>query len=130
MHEFAQGRLIRHVVLFKFNTGVTWEDPRAVAAERVTANHPKHIEDILGWESGRNLSSRPVAYDFALVGTFADEAAIERYLNHPDHLRGVRLWGEIATWVIADLPVPLPDTGASECGVSHRTSRRETTNEY
>jgi stress responsive alpha/beta barrel protein len=93
---------MRHVVLFRFRTGVTWADPRAVAAERATADHPRYIKDILGWEFGRNLSSRPIAYDFALIGTFADQAAIDRYLNHPDHLRGVRLWEEIATWVMAD----------------------------
>jgi len=102
MHEFAGGQLIRHVVMFKFRTGVTWSDPRAVAAERATASHPQHIEEILGWEFGRNLSSRPVAYDFVLIGTFADHAAVDRYLTHPDHLRGVRLWEAIATWVIAD----------------------------
>jgi hypothetical protein len=95
---------IRHVVLFRFRPGVTWDDPRAVAAEQATAGHPEHIEEIIDWESGRNLSVRPAAYDFALIGTFADQAAVDRYLGHPDHVRGVRLWDEIATWVIADFP--------------------------
>jgi hypothetical protein len=108
MHESARGQFIRHVVMFKFRTGVTWSDPRAVAAERATAGHPQHIGEILGWEFGRNLSSRPVAYDFVLIGTFADHAAVDRYLTHPDHLRGVRLWEAIATWAIADFASATP----------------------
>ncbi|MFJ9646211.1 Dabb family protein (plasmid) [Streptomyces sp. HUAS TT3] len=94
--------MIRHTVLFRFKPGIDWSDPRAGAAEAATAGHPDRIEEILGWEYGRNLTDRPVAYDFALIGTFADREAVDRYLIHPDHVRGVGLWREIATWVVAD----------------------------
>lgn len=97
--------MIRHVVLFRFRPGVDWSDARARAAEAATASHPDHIEEILDWEFGRNMTERAVAYDFALIGTFADREAIDRYLNHPDHVRGVELWKEIATWVVADFTV-------------------------
>jgi hypothetical protein len=96
--------MIKHVVLFKFCEGVDWTDPRAVDAEAATADHPRHIPEILGWEYGRNLNDRPQAHDFALVGTFADLDAVSRYLVHPDHRRGVRLWRSIADWVVADFP--------------------------
>ncbi|WDO05343.1 Dabb family protein [Streptomyces murinus] len=97
--------MIRHTVLFRFRPEVDWSDARARAAEAATAGHPDHIEEILGWEFGRNMTERPVAYDFALIGTFADRGAVDRYLTHPDHVRGVELWREIATWVVADFAV-------------------------
>lgn len=96
---------IRHVVLFKFRPGITWTDTRAAIAAQMTADHPKQIKEILSWEFGRNISDRPDAYDFALIGTFAHQAAIVRYLRDPDHIRGIRLWNEIATWVIVDFPI-------------------------
>jgi hypothetical protein len=96
---------IRHVVLFRFRQGVDWSDPRASAAAQVTADHPRYIPEILNWECGRNLTDRAVACDFALVGTFADRAAVDSYLIDPDHQRGVELWREIATWVVVDYAV-------------------------
>ncbi len=103
--------MIRHVVLFKFYQGITWDDPRAVSAEAATRQHPAHIPEILAWECGRNHANRSIAYDFALIGTFRDEMAVDRYLTHPDHLRGVGLWREIADWRVVDFRVPARDTG-------------------
>jgi hypothetical protein len=97
--------MIRHVVLFRFRDGVDWSDPRAAEAEAATAAHPAHIPEILAWEHGRNLNSRAAGYDFALIGTFADLSAVERYLVHPDHRDGVAKWREIATWVVVDILV-------------------------
>ena len=98
--------MIRHVVLFRFRDGLDWSDPRAAEAEAATAAHPAHIPEILGWEHGRSLNSRAIGYDFALIGTFADLAAVNRYLDHPDHRAGVDRWRAIATWVVADFPLP------------------------
>ncbi|WP_371478721.1 Dabb family protein [Kitasatospora sp. NBC_00315] len=98
--------MIRHVVLFKFREGVTWSDPRAQVAEEATRRHPEFIPEILSWECGRNEVDRPVAYDFALIGGFADPAAVTRYLEHPDHQRGVALWRELAEWNVVDFPHP------------------------
>ena len=97
--------MIRHVVLFRFLDGVDWSDPRAAEAEAATAAHPAHIPEILAWEHGRNLNARAAGHDFALIGTFADLPAVERYLVHPDHQAGVARWRQIATWVVADFPV-------------------------
>jgi hypothetical protein len=98
--------MIKHLVLFKFHDGIDWTDARAQQAEQVTRGHPAHIPEILGWEVGRNVSDRSQAYDFALIGTFADQTAVTRYLCHQDHQRGVRMWRDIATWVVADFNGP------------------------
>lgn len=95
--------MIRHIVCFRFQPGVSWSDPRAARAEQITRQHPRHIPEILAWSVGRNSIPRSVAYDFALVGEFADRAALGRYMEHPDHQRGVAAWSELSTWVVVDL---------------------------
>ncbi|MFE3027168.1 Dabb family protein, partial [Nocardia tengchongensis] len=64
---------------------------------------PKHIPEIKAWTVGRNVADRTAAYDFALVGLFDDREAVQRYMSHPDHQRGVRAWSELSTWVVVDL---------------------------
>ncbi|GGM06052.1 hypothetical protein GCM10010129_57160 [Streptomyces fumigatiscleroticus] len=98
---------IRHVVLFKFKDGVSWSDPRAAEAEAATRQHPRHIPDIVNWQCGRNVAERSIAHDFALIGDFADQDAVARYLVHPDHVRGVELWRAIADWSVVDFEVDL-----------------------
>jgi hypothetical protein len=95
--------VISHIVCFRFLPGITWADPRAEAAERISREHPQHIAEILSWTVGRNTTSREVAHDFAVIGHFEDRAALERYQTHPDHQRGVRAWTELSTWVVVDL---------------------------
>ncbi|WP_043266811.1 Dabb family protein [Streptomyces sp. CT34] len=96
--------MLNHVVLFKFRPGVTWDDPRALQAERASRRHPVHIPEILSWECGRNTTDRDIGYDFAVIGRFSDHQAVESYLSHPDHVQGVELWREIATWAVVDFP--------------------------
>jgi hypothetical protein len=95
--------MIQHIVLFRLHEGVAWGDPRVLRAEATTQAHPDHIEEIRTWLAGRNVTTRDMAYDFALVGSFEDRSALDRYMVHPHHLLGKRYWREIATWVVADL---------------------------
>lgn len=98
--------MIRHIVLFRFNSGVDWSHEEALRAERLTHAHPLAIPEIVGWTAGRNMTPRAGAYDFALVGLFRDRQGLDRYMDHADHQRGVSAWREISTWVVVDLEVP------------------------
>lgn len=102
--------MIRHIVLFKFKDGFSWENAEAKAAEELTLSHPAHIPDIAAWQAGRNVAERPDSYDFAVIGDFADRDALQRYMVHPHHQQGVAAWRRISTWVVADLEF---DTGAA-----------------
>ncbi|MFE3319309.1 Dabb family protein [Nocardia sp. NPDC059195] len=95
--------MISHIVCFRFRPGVSWADPRAETAEIITREHPRYIPEIRSWTVGRNRTDRVAAYDFALVGQFDDRAALDRYMSHPDHQRGVRAWSELSSWVVVDL---------------------------
>lgn len=103
--------MIRHIVLFKFKTGVGWDDPAALEAERYAHRVGEEVPELLHWQAGRNTSERPVAYDYAVIGLVADQAALDRYQADPFHQRAVEKWRAISDWVVADLLEPAP-TGA------------------
>ncbi|MGW9115760.1 Dabb family protein [Streptomyces sp. NPDC055663] len=98
--------MIRHVVLFKFHDGVDYGDPRFLRAEAEIHDLPNHVPEILQWECGRNVAERNIAYDYAAIGGFEDRDAVEAYLYHPVHVRGVDSWREFSTWVMADFETP------------------------
>jgi hypothetical protein len=95
--------VIRHIVLFKFKPGISWDDPRAQEAEQIAAKVGSEVPELHTWQSGRNISDRPIAHDFAVIGLVDDEEALERYLVNPFHQEAIKLWREISDWVIADL---------------------------
>lgn len=97
--------MIRHLVLFKLNEGVTKDDPRAVAGAAVFAELGSRIPQLREWECGWNVTDRDIAYDFAINSLVDDAEALQSYLAHPAHQEGVAHWKTFATWVIADLPV-------------------------
>ena len=95
--------MIRHYVLFKFKPDVSWEDPRAQRAEQTAAQVGGEVPELREWTVGRNTSTRPIAYDFVVVGLLDDMEAVERYLAHPFHQKAISDWREISDWVIADV---------------------------
>jgi hypothetical protein len=99
--------MIRHIVLFKLKPGYSWEDQRVVAAERSSQRVGEHVPELLEWRTGRNVSTRDIAYDFVAMGLVRDEADLRRYLTNDFHQRSAGLWREISTWVIADLEEPV-----------------------
>jgi hypothetical protein len=100
--------VIRHIVLFKFNPGVNWEHPDALAAERSSQQVGERVPQLLQWRTGRNISERDISYDFAVIGLVENEEALQEYLDHPFHRQSSKLWSAISSWVIADLAEPAP----------------------
>ncbi|WP_405779028.1 Dabb family protein [Streptomyces sp. NBC_00859] len=96
--------MIRHLVLFKLNEGVTRDEPRVAAGARAFAELGGLIPEAEFWECAWNISDRPIAYDFAINSAVPDADALKRYIEHPAHQAAVAQWSEFATWVIADYP--------------------------
>ncbi|MFB7542891.1 Dabb family protein [Streptomyces zaomyceticus] len=94
--------MIRHLVLFKLNDGVTRDEPRVVAGVEAFRALGDQIPELRFWECDWNITDRPIAYDFAINSAVEDKEALQRYLDHPAHQAGVAQWREFATWVIAD----------------------------
>ncbi|WP_305988680.1 Dabb family protein [Roseibium sp. MMSF_3544] len=77
--------MIRHIVLIKFQPGVTEDKISGLFEElRAIRNHVSGILDIV---SGRSESPEKIerGYMHGFVVDFEDWDALERYQTHPDH---------------------------------------------
>lgn len=86
-----KGKLLRHVVCFKFKADVTKEQIKEV--EEAFAQLPKKIDAIESFEWGNNNSPEMLDKGFThcWLVTFRDEKGRETYLPHADHLKFVDL---------------------------------------
>ncbi|MEV7090289.1 Dabb family protein [Streptomyces sp. NPDC093085] len=94
--------MIRHLVLFKLNDGVSRDEPRVAAGAAALTKLGAEVPEVEFWECAWNITDRPIAYDFGVNSAVADRDALQRYLDHPAHQAVVAQWREFATWVIAD----------------------------
>ncbi|MFD3327997.1 Dabb family protein [Streptomyces sp. NPDC058701] len=103
--------MIHHIVLFRLKPGITWDSPEARAAEELQERMGEEIEELRAWTCGRNVSDRPAAYDYAVLGLLDDEDALALYLAHPFHRRAAEAWTALSDRVLADIPArPTPST--------------------
>lgn len=92
--------MIRHVVMFKFRSGVT-EEQRREAVRRLTELGGK-IAEIREWSVGVHIDTGRRAWDMVQVSAFDDFAALERFRVHPEHV-GVRdFLAQVADWAVVD----------------------------
>ena len=79
-----RAKVLRHVLLFKFKEGTTPEQIKEV--ENAFASLPDKIDAIKCFEWGTNVSveNRSEGFTHCFVVTFANEAGLDAYLNHPD----------------------------------------------
>jgi hypothetical protein len=76
--------VIKHIVFFRFK-------PEIPHAERVAYLAmlnalPAQISEIVEFQAGFDVVRSERAFDLALVASFADLAALDRYGKHPQHL--------------------------------------------
>lgn len=101
--------MLNHVVLLKFKAGV--EESQISKLEELMEDLPNTITEILVYEFGRNTIPSERAYDFALVSLFANPESLERYRQHPDHLKVLDLIKDISE-NIATADFPGSDAGS------------------
>jgi hypothetical protein len=78
---------VRHVVLFSFDPQA---DDNMVDGIISQLNQlPKLIPEIKSWSIHKDQGNREQSFTYALIATFNDMAAVERYLNHPAHVQVV-----------------------------------------
>jgi hypothetical protein len=85
MAQSSSGKVLRHVVMFKFKDGTTAEQVKKV--EDAFRKLPTQIKEIKGFEWGTNNSPEGLDQGFThcFFLTFASEADRAIYLPHPDH---------------------------------------------
>lgn len=89
----TQDRVLRHVVMFKFNEGLEQEKIDEVVA--AFADLETKIDSIIEFEKGTNISPENLdqGYTHCFVVTFADEAGRDAYLPHQAHQAFVEFIG-------------------------------------
>ncbi len=78
---------VRHVVLFSFDT----QADNSMVNEIISQLNqlPKLISEIKSWSIHKDQGNREQSFTYALIATFDDMLAVERYLNHPAHVHVV-----------------------------------------
>ena len=92
--------MIIHVVLIKTNPG---SDPSAIEGLRdFLARLPAKIPGIVDYRFGTNVSPEGLdrGFSYGFVMTFADAAARDAYLPHPEHLKVLPLMDALAEEVL------------------------------
>jgi heme-degrading monooxygenase HmoA len=81
----AADKVLRHVVMYKFNEDVTPAQIQEVID--AFAALPKKVDTIVGFEHGTNVSKEGKSEGFThvFVVTFKSEADLAAYLVHPAH---------------------------------------------
>lgn len=75
--------MLTHIVLFKFKPETTTRDIEALATG--LGGLPQAIEEICEYRFGRDILHTERSYDFALISSFEDLEAMQRYQVHPAH---------------------------------------------
>lgn len=82
--------MLKHVVLFKFKPAIT-ADQRQQFVAALNAL-PATIKEIKGWKVVETVPGRPERFSHVgLFSEFADVAALDSYIAHPDHKAFVAL---------------------------------------
>jgi len=91
--------MIRHIVLFRFKTEIPQSDREAFL--NLLRAMPSKISEIKSFEAGFDLVRAPRSYDLALVTSYDDLAALDRYAKHEHHLPVIERAKEICEQVAA-----------------------------
>lgn len=75
--------MIRHVVMFRWNDGVSAEHIAATTAEFATL--PPAIAQIRSYAWGADLGVAPTNFDYAVTGEFDSVDDFIAYRDHPAH---------------------------------------------
>ena len=81
--------MIRHIVLFRFNSSASAKD-RAALIDALKGLKDK-IELVKELEVGEDVGGKPNSYDIALNSVFETFDDVEKYAVHPDHVEVVTM---------------------------------------
>ncbi len=78
--------MLKHIVMIKFNAG---QDVEKLSDEfkRLLEALLTSVKSLKSMEIGQNISTKPSAYHLVLTAFFDDEAGLDAYRSHPDHVK-------------------------------------------
>ncbi len=78
--------MLRHIVMMKFKQ----QENAEVLSEKVKMmldNLVPVVDSLKRMEVGINVNTKPSAFDLVLTADFDDEAGLNEYRSHPDHVK-------------------------------------------
>lgn len=78
--------MLRHIVMMRFSEEVSKENAGQQVKSMLT-DLLKTVEPLKKMEVGLNISTSPSAFDLVLTADFDDEAGLNAYRVHPDHVK-------------------------------------------
>ncbi|KAH8101505.1 hypothetical protein BXZ70DRAFT_98462 [Cristinia sonorae] len=101
---------IQHVVLSKFKASV--DEAGKAKAYEVARGFLKNIPQVKSSVVGPPISSRMSrGYDYGMMATFDDEAALGAYIQHPQHVALMKALGPITEGMVV-YQIEAPTTSA------------------
>ncbi len=91
--------MLTHIVFFKFNPGTSKTDIQHT--EDALLKLPSVINEIEDFRVGRDIIRSERSYDLALVSSFADLEALQRYQVHSEHQKVVAYIKTITSSIVA-----------------------------
>jgi quinol monooxygenase YgiN len=78
--------MLKHIVMIKFDAG---QDVEKLSDEfkRLLEALLTSVKSLKSMEVGQNISTKPSAYHLVLTAFFDDEAGMDAYRSHPDHVK-------------------------------------------
>ncbi|MCF7921974.1 MAG: Dabb family protein [Candidatus Marinimicrobia bacterium] len=80
--------MIKHVVAWEFSAANKADNLKRM--KKLLEELPALISEIKDYEVGLNIKVSELAMDMVLISSFTDEAALQRYADHPEHQRVVQ----------------------------------------
>jgi hypothetical protein len=78
--------MLRHIVMMKFRNRETAKETAGKVKTMLHGLVPV-IDELKRMEVGINVNTKPAAYDLVLTADFDDEAGLNAYRAHPDHVK-------------------------------------------
>jgi hypothetical protein len=91
--------MITHVVMMKFKPEVSAKEIDEL--EALLGRLPDRIDEIQGYDFGRDVVRSDRSYDFALVSIFANLDTLRHYQVHPEHRVVVDKLGAMCEDIVA-----------------------------
>ena len=78
--------MLRHIVMIKFNKSESLVEIKK-EIKQMLESLVGSIDSLKSMEVGLNISTKATAYDLVLTADFEDEAGLNAYRIHPDHVK-------------------------------------------
>ncbi len=87
--------MLVHIVMFQFKEEN--KEANMVEVKKMLEALPSKINTIHSMEVGIDISRSDRSYDMVLVSMFEEQAALDVYATHPEHLEVVKVIKEVTT---------------------------------